>query len=415
MTIRRGGMTGKNTDPNTPGSAPLAGVRILDVTQVQAGPSCTQLLAWLGADVIKVEEPGVGDRTRWEMAHDPEVDSFYYLVFNANKRAITLNLKSAEGVQIFKRLAAECDVVVENYGPGRVESFGVGYDTFRGASPGIVYASIKGFGSYGPNAGLKSFENIAQAVSGAMSANGGPGGPPTFVAPGVGDSGTGLHCAIGILAALRMRDRTGRSQYVEVSMQDGILNLMRIRMVETLPAGEPVQRTGNRVWGMPSWVFPCKPGGPDDYVTMVTGGEAWDSLLAIMGRSELIGDERYATEEARGERPDEVEAMIAAWTSTLTKGEVMATLTGVGIPCGAVLNTSEVLDDPHLRAREMIVEVDDPRRGPYLAIGCPIKVAGNDVTVSPPPFRGEHTDEVLSRMLGLGSDELIRLKSAGVI
>ena len=394
---------------------PLEDIRILDLTQVQAGPSCTQLLAWLGADVIKVEEPGVGDRTRTEMAHRPGVDSFYYIVFNANKRSICLNLKSEEGREIFKGLARKCDVVVENFGPGRMDKFGLGYQVLRGINPRVVFASVKGFGGYGPRAEMKSFENIAQAMGGAMSTNGNAGSPPTFVSAGIGDSGSGLHCAIGILAALHHRDATGEGQRVDVSMQDAIVNLMRIRVMETLISGKPVERTGNSVWGSHSMAYPCAPGGPNDYVSMYLGGEAWDSLLAVAGRSELIGDERYATQEARAERPEEVDEIISAWTRRHTKEEVMDTVTELGIPCGAVQDTVELLSDRHLRAREMVVDLEDEHRGSYPALGCPIKVSGNAVEVRPPPLLGEHTEEVLSTLLGMDGAELEALSSSGVI
>ena len=396
-------------------SAPLDGIRILDLTQVQAGPSCTQLLAWLGADVIKVEEPGVGDRTRHERATEPGVDSFYYLVFNSNKRSLTLNLKSEEGCDIFLRLVAMSDVVVENYGPGRMEKFGLGYDVLREANPRVVYATIKGFGTYGPNAEIKSFEHIAQAMGGAMSANGEVGGEPIFVAPGVGDSGTGLHCAIGMLAALRQRDNTGKSQRVEVSMQDAVVNLMRIRMLDTLADGKPLGRMGNRIWEAPSMIYPCYPGGPDDYIGLVLSGDSWDTILAVAGRAELIGDERYATHEGRCEHAAEVEEIISAWTRTITKREAMETLVPLGVACGMVQDTSEVLEDEHLRAREMVVEMEDAARGEYLALGNPIKIASNDVGIKPPPLLGEHSGEVLGSLLGLDDGEVKRLRDGGVI
>jgi formyl-CoA transferase len=369
----------------------------------------------LGADVIKIEEPGVGDRTRNEMAHRTDVDSFYFLVFNANKRSVCLNLKSEEGRDIFRRLVRVSDVIVENFGPGGMERFGLGYDAVRGMNPRIVYATIKGFGTYGPYAGFKCFENVAQAMGGAMSANGEAGGTPLFVSAGVGDSGSGLHCAIGILAALRQRDQTGLGDYVEISMQDAVVNLTRIRMIETLATNEPMVRAGNRVWGAPSVIYSCHPGGVDDYVTLYIGGDAWDSLLALIGRADLIGDERYATADARSERQDEVEAMISAWTSTRRKHDVMADLTELGIPCGAVLDTREILDDPHLRAREMVVDVDDPNRGTYPAFGCPIKLSSNSVSVRPPPLLGEHSTEVLSTILDFDREELARLEDRGVI
>ena len=396
-------------------SAPLDGIRILDLTQVQAGPSCTQLLAWLGADVIKIEEPGVGDRTRHERATEPELDSFYYLVFNANKRSLTLNLKSEEGCDIFKRLVGMSDVVVENYAPGRMERFGLGYDVLREANPRVVYATIKGFGTYGPNADIKSFEHIAQAMGGAMSANGEAGGEPIFVAPGVGDSGTGLHCAIGILAALRQRDNTGEAQRVEVSMQDAVVNLMRIRMLDTLADGKPLARMGNRIWDAPTMIYPCHPGGPDDYIGLVLSGDSWDTILAVAGRAELVGDARYATHEARCEHAAEVEEIISGWTRTITKREVMETLAPLGVACGMVQDTREVLDDEHLRARDMVVEMEDAKRGEYIALGNPIKVASNDVGIEPPPLLGEHSGEVLGSLLGLDGSEVARLRDSGII
>ncbi len=403
-------------EPGPEGSGgPLAGVRVLDLTQVQAGPSSTQLLAWLGADVIKIEEPGRGDRTRWEMADRPGVDSYYYLVFNANKRAITINLKSDEGLALFKRLAAVSDVVVENYAPGRMDSFGIAPGDLSAEFKHLVVASIKGFGTYGPNAGLKSFENVAQAAAGAMSTNGYSDRPPLFASAGIGDSGSGLHCAIGILAALRQRDRTGIGTRVEVSMQDAVLNLMRVRYVETFATGDPVPRTGNRVWGSPSMVFPCAPGGPNDYVTMVIGGDAWDSLLALAGRSDLIGDERYSTEGERDRRPDEVERIISSWTQGLTKDEVTAVLSDLGIPCSPIRDTADLLSDPHLSAREMMVPVTDGARGDFTAIGCPIKVHGNVVKVTAPPLLSEHTEQVLSELLGMDAEQVGALRDRGVV
>ena len=396
-------------------SAPLEGIRILDLTQVQAGPSCTQLLAWLGADVIKVEEPGVGDRTRHERATEPGLDSFYYLVFNSNKRSLTLNLKSEEGCDIFKQLVGMSDVVVENYGPGRMDRFGLGYDVLQEANPRIVYATIKGFGTYGPNSDIKSFEHIAQAMGGAMSANGEAGGEPIFVAPGVGDSGTGLHCAIGILAALRQRDNTGQCQWVEVSMQDAVVNLMRIRMLDTLANGKALARSGNRIWEAPSMIFPCHPGGPDDYIGLVLSGDSWDTILAVAGRGELIGDERYATHEARCEHAAEVEEIVSRWTSTITKREAMETLVPLGVACGMVQDTAEVLDDEHLQAREMVVRLEDEARGEYLALGNPIKIASNYVEFRRPPLLGEHVGEVLESLLGLDGTEIARLRDGGVI
>ncbi len=372
-------------------------------------------MAFLGADVIKVEEPGVGDRTRRERALSDDVDSFYFIVFNAGKRSLTLDLKTELGRQILLALVGKADVVVENYGPGQMERFGLGYEALKSANPKIVYCTIKGFGAYGPNAHVKSFEHIAQAVGGAMSAQGEPGRQPTFVAPGVGDSGSGLHAAIGILAALRQRDAMGKAQRVDVSMQDGVVNLMRIRMIDTFGSGQPVQREGNRTWGGPAIVYPCKPGGANDYVAMVMSGDSWDSILALAGRPDLIGDARYATEQARRERPAEVEEIVSAWTRTVTKFEAMGALTELGIPAGAVQDSVDVLNDPHLRAREMVVDIHDPKRGEYQIIGNPIKIEGCEAAVNPPPLLGEHSEEVLAEILSMSADDVGELRREGVV
>ena len=395
-------------------TSPLDGVRILDLTQVQAGPSCTQILAWMGADVVKVEQPGVGDRTRREWAIDPEIDSHYFLVFNANKRSLTLNLKAQKGRDLFLQLVERSDIVVENYGPGQMARFNLDFDVLKQANEKIIFCIIKGFGTYGPNSHIKSFEHIAQAMGGAMSANGELEDEPQFVAPGVGDSGTGLHAAIGIMAALRQRDNTGEAQRIEVSMQDGIVNLMRIRMIDTLNSGQPVERRGNRQGGLPI-IYPCKPGGPNDYVAVVLAGDSWNSILALAGRADLIGDDRFDTQEARGVHAGEVEKIIKAWTMTQTKFEVMKQLADLGIPVGAVQDSVEVFDDPHLKARDMIVDTHDPSRGDYKLIGCPIKIDSNPVGLKVPPLLGEHSDEVLSSILDIASADLSKLREDGVI
>ena len=394
---------------------PLNGVRILDLTQVQAGPSCTQLLAWLGADVIKIEEPGKGDRTRWEMAGNENIDSFYFLVFNANKKSMTLNLKNREGISIFKKLLEISDVVIENYAPGRMEEFGLSKNYLNEKYPHVVYASIKGFGNSGPNSNLKSYEHVAQAAGGAMSTNGFNEGPPLFTSTGIGDSGSGLHCAIGILSALRQRDLCGEAPSVDISMQDAVLNLLRVRFVETFNDGQAVKRSGNSVWDSPKCVFPCRPNGPNDYVTMVITGDAWESLLALSGNSNLIGNKIYETEDSRKEHADEIYEIIAAWTKTHSKNEIMEILSDLGIPCSPVKDTVELLNDEHLSERQMIVNLNDPDRGEYKAIGCPIKVGNSEIDITPPPLLGQNTEEVLTELLGIELNQIKSLKHNGVI
>ncbi|HBD82599.1 MAG TPA: formyl-CoA transferase [Dehalococcoidia bacterium] len=387
----------------------LEGVKILDLSRVQAGPSCTQLLGFLGADVIKVEDTGGGDRTRWEMAHN-EHDSVYFTIFNNNKRAITLNLKDDRGRAMLADLVKWADIVLENYSKGVMERLGIGYEWLKSLKPDIIYASIKGFGNWGDWSEFKSFETAAQATGGLMSANGSPDGPPKGVSIGAGDSGTGLHMAIAVLAALRQRDKSGEGQMVEVSMQDGITNLMRISLIKPLSVGEV-----NTAWGRVPNVFRCAPGGDDDYVMIHTRGDLWITALAVMGKEAMFEDERYMTDELRGERADEVREIIEEWTMQRTKYEAFEALAAAGVWCGAVLTPVEVINNEHLKQREMIVTVKDDYRGDYRMIGSPVKMEKSPVTVTQAPRYSEHTDEILRSMLGVSEDELVELRSDGVI
>ena len=387
----------------------LEGVKILDLSRVQAGPSCTQLLGFLGADVIKVEDTGGGDRTRWEMAHN-EHDSVYFTIFNNNKRAITLNLKDDRGRAMLADLVKWADIVLENYSKGVMERLGIGYEWLKSLKPDIIYASIKGFGNWGDWSEFKSFETAAQATGGLMSANGSPDGPPKGVSIGAGASGTGLHMAIAVLAALRQRDKSGEGQMVEVSMQDGITNLMRISLIKPLSVGEV-----NTAWGRVPNVFRCAPGGDDDYVMIHTRGDLWITALAVMGKEAMFEDERYMTDELRGERADEVREIIEEWTMQRTKYEAFEALAAAGVWCGAVLTPVEVINNEHLKQREMIVTVKDDYRGDYRMIGSPVKMEKSPVTVTQAPRYSEHTDEILKSMLGVSEDELVELRSDGVI
>ena len=387
----------------------LEGVKILDLSRVQAGPSCTQLLGFLGADVIKVEDTGGGDRTQWEMAHN-EHDSVYFTIFNNNKRAITLNLKDDRGRAMLADLVKWADIVLENYSKGVMDRLGIGYEWLKSLKPDIIYASIKGFGNWGDWSEFKSFETAAQATGGLMSANGSPDGPPKGVSIGAGDSGTGLHMAIAVLAALRQRDKSGEGQMVEVSMQDGITNLMRISLIKPLSVGEV-----NTAWGRVPNVFRCAPGGDDDYVMIHTRGDLWITALAVMGKEAMFEDERYMTDELRGERSDEVREIIEEWTMQRTKYEAFEALAAAGVWCGAVLTPVEVINNEHLKQREMIVTVTDDYRGDYRMIGSPVKMEKSPVTVTQAPRYSEHTDEILKSMLGVSEDELVELRSDGVI
>jgi formyl-CoA transferase len=396
-------------------SRALAGIRVVDITNNQAGPSCGQMLAWLGADVVKVEEPAKGDPARQNLRDRPDADSLFYLTFNGNKRSLTLNLKSAGGKDVFRALLKTGDVLLENFGPGVLERLGFGYPAVKEINPRLVYASIKGFGSYGPYADYKSYEPIAQAMGGAMSVTGFPDSPPTYVWPSIGDSGTGMHCVIGILAALMQRQTTGEGQQVEVSMQDAVVNLIRVSLRDHQRFGKPRERTGNQLGsGVPGTTYRCRPGGPNDYVFIFVQQQMWHPLLRAMGRTDLVGDPRYETSEARWQHRDDVNAMVEAWTMQRSKHEVMKILAGAGVPCGACLDTGEVLVDPHLRARDMIVEVEHPVRGRYITAGNPIKLSASPTKISAAPLLGQHRQEILTE-LGYGDADIKRLEAEGAI
>src|SRR6201993_966831 len=350
----------------------LSGIRVIDMTHNQAGPACTQILGFLGADVIKLEEPKGGDIARTKR-RDKNSDSLFFLILNANKRSLTLNLKTDQGKELFRQGIAKSDVLVENFGPGALDRLGLGYQKLAEVNPRLVYATIKGFGTYGPSGGFKSLEPIAQAMGGAMSVTGFPDNPPTYVYPAIGDSGTGMHMAIGILAALQQRHATGPGQHVEVSMQDAVVNIIRVSLRDHQRFGEAMPRRGNQMGrGIPSTTYPCAPGGPNDYAFITAQQQMWPAFTAAIGRPELAADPRFATEEARWENRAALTPIIEEWTRARSKHEVMRILGAAGVPCGACQDTGEVLADPHLKAREMIVDVDYPTRGTYQTVGCPI-------------------------------------------
>jgi formyl-CoA transferase len=394
----------------------LSGIRVIDMTHNQAGPACAQILAFLGAEVIKLEEPKGGDVARTNMRDRTDSDSLFFLILNANKQSLTLNLKSEEGKALFRKVIEQSDVLLENFGPGALDRLGLGYDVLSKLNPRLIYATIKGFGTYGPYSGFKSFEPIAQAMGGAMGVTGYEDGPPTYTWAAIGDSGTGMHMAIGILAALQQRHQSGKGQHVEVSMQDAVVNLIRVALRDHQRYGHPPPRTGNQLGRtVPGTTYPCAPGGPNDHVYIFAQPQMWKACLGVMGRPELATDPRYATPEARWENRDSMNAIVAEWTRQRTKHEVMKLMGDAGVPCGACLDTAEVLADPHLRAREMIVDVEYPTRGTYQTVGSPIKLSDSPVTIQRPPLLGEHTEALLGALCGVSPEAVSKLKASGVV
>ena len=329
------------------------------MTHNQAGPACTQILGFLGADVIKLEEPKGGDIARVNMRDQKNSDSLFFLIFNANKRSLTLNLKTDAGKDLFRKVISQSDVLVENFGPGALDRLGFGYAALAKINPRLIYATIKGFGTYGPYSGFKSFEPIAQAMGGAMSVTGFPENPPTYVYPAIGDSGTGMHMAIGILAALQQRHATGRGQQVEVSMQDAVVNLVRVSLRDHQRFGRPMPRNGNQLGrNVPGTTYPCAPGGPNDYVFLYAQPQMWPAVAKVLGQPELTEDARFKTVEARWDNRAELNAIVEAWTRQRSKHEVMRLMGDAGVPCGACQDTGEVLGDSASQGAR-----DDRRRG----------------------------------------------------
>jgi formyl-CoA transferase len=398
----------------------LEGIKIIDLTQFEAGTSCTEALAWLGADVIKVEEPKNGDPGRRSRTDMPGVDSFYFIVLNLNKRSVTLNLRSETGKSMFLEMVRQGDIVAENMAPGAMERLGLGYDVLKEVNPKIIMARIKGFGTYGPYSDYKAFDMIAQAMGGAMTMTGFPGSPPLKPGPTIGDTGTGLHAAIGILGALWQREQTGKGQVVEVAMQDCVLNFCRPRLRSYYETGEPLARPGNAVvgGGTPGDIYKCKPGGPDDYCFIYTQPvrpHMWDALLEVIGRQDLLGDPNYSDPQWRSDHADEVNGMIEGWTSQHTKFEVMQLLGSAGVPAGATLNAVDLHQDEHLRQRGMITEVEHQKRGALNLPGSPIKLSDSPVEVTTSPLLGEHNAEVYHEFFDYGEEDLARLKEEQVI
>ncbi len=403
-------------------TAALDGVIVLDLTQFEAGTVCTETLAWFGATVIKLERPGTGEQGRGASADQPGIDSYHFLILNANKKSVTVDIKRPEGRALVRRLIPLADVFVENFMPGTIERLGFDYETVRGLNPRIIYAQIKGFGSDGPYADFPAFDAIGQAVGGAASITGEADGPPMHAGPNLADNSTGSHAALGILAALYQRALTGAGQRIEVAMQDVVINISRSAWGRQLMTGEPAPRVGNNMPMAPvapCGVYPCQPGGPNDYVYIYTsrwpGSPQWKRLLTVIGRSDVNGDPRFDTPDSRYIHRAEVDAMISAWTRQRTKVAAMEALGRADVPAGAVFTTTELSADPYLRKRGTIATMEHPVRGAVVMPGFPIKMSASDVPILPAPLLGQHNDEVYGGLLGLSADEIGALQKTGVI
>ncbi len=411
----------------------LEGVRVLDMTHVQSGPTCTQILAWFGADVIKIEKPGEGDPTRSQLRDIPGVDSLYFTMLNANKRSLTLNPKTPAGTRIFTRLIEECDVMVENFAPGAIDRMGFPWEKIQQINPRMIYASVKGFGP-GPFEDCKVYENVAQCTGGSASTTGEIDRVPLVTGSQIGDSGTGIHLVAGILAALFQREKSGRGQRVTCAMQDTVLNLCRVKLrdqqrlahgpLKEYPQypngkfGEAVPRAGNASGGgHPGWIVRCKgwETDPDAYSYVITQAQAFPALAKVIGHADWLEDPQFKTPEARLPKLDYVFAEIEKWTMTMNKMEVMTTLNKLNVPCGPVLSMKEIAEEQSLRKTGTVVEVDHPERGKYLTVGNPIKLSDSSSDVQRSPLLGEHTIEVLRTVLGFDEKEIAEARAQGAI
>ena len=409
----------------------LDGVRILDMTHVQSGPTCTQLLAWFGADVIKVERPGVGDISRSQLRDIPDVDSLYFTMLNHNKRSIALNTKSERGKEIFAELIRKCDVLAENFAPGALDRMGFTWERIQEINPRMIYASVKGFGP-GPYVDCKVYENVAQCTGGAASTTGFDDGPPLVTSAQIGDTGTGLNLALGIVTALFQRERTGRGQRVTCAMQDGVLNLCRVKVrdqqrlkhgpLKEFPQypngkfGDAVPRAGNASGGgQPGWAVKCAPGGPDDYAYVIIQPQGWEPLMKVIGREDLVDHPDWRTPADRLPKLDQCFAMVEEWTKTKTKFEVMEILNPLNVPCGPILSMKDLVEEPSLRQTGTVVEVDHPTRGSYLTVGNPIKLSDSPSEVKRSPLLGEHTDEILKEVIGYSDEEIAAAHEQGAV
>jgi len=405
---------------STSAAAPaLKGIRVLDLTQFEAGPSCTEALAMFGADVVKVEEPNRGEPGRWGFSDRPDADSHYFIFYNRNKRSITCNLKSPEGKALLTRLVAKADVLVENMAPGTFARLGFDYPRLSEINPRLIFAQVKGFAPDSPHANYLAFDMIAQAMGGTMGVNGFPDAPPIRPGASVGDTGTGMLCAMGILAALYQRIATGRGQHIQIAMRDAMLNYCRTPMSRQAARNDLLPRGGNGVIGTaPGGLYQCAPGGLNDwcYIFASRGNEEhWRRLVRAIGREDLLDDPRMADGATRAKNQKAVDAAITEWTSKRPKREVMEVIAGAGVPCGAVMTTLELLHDPDLHARGMMQKMDHPVRGPVTVPGWPVRMSDCRVALKCAPIHGADTEAVYGEWLGCSADDIKDMRQRQVI
>jgi formyl-CoA transferase len=399
----------------------LAGVRIVDLSQFEAGPSCTESLAWLGAEVVKVEPPGKGEQSRRAFARPSNKDSWYFLQFNANKKSVTLDLKSGEGMELVKKLIAQADVFIENMAPGTIERLGLGYDAVRPLNEKLIYAQVKGFGEGTPYQNYLSFDPIAQAFGGIMSVSGEPGSRPIKPGPGLGDTGTGMLLAISILGALYQAKSTGKGQRIQVAMEDACKHYIRLAWAFTAGNNEACGRYGPKALGgrtAPQGVFRTKGGGANDYVYIMCHQampEHWEKLLGVIGRPDLKDEPKFATPASRREHETEVNALVESWSMQNDKYTVMKILGDQGIPSGAVRDTLEMINDSDLERRGIMQYADHPEYGPYKMVGWPVRHDGATPKIEPAPLLGEHNADVYGSWLGLEEGEISAMRDRGVI
>jgi formyl-CoA transferase len=428
------GLPRPSTKPFGQAGRALEGVKILDFTHVQSGPTCTQLLAYMGADVMKVERPGVGDITRGQLRDVKGQDSLYFTMLNGSKRSITIDSKNPKGKEILDRMIKHCDVLVENFAPGALDRMGLTWEHIHKLNPRMIVASVKGFGP-GPYEDCKVYENVAQCAGGAASTTGFRDGPPLVTGAQIGDSGTGLHLALGIVSALYQRVRTGRGQKVLAAMQDGVLNLSRVKLRdqqrlahgplteysqygEGVPFGKATPRAGNDSGGgQPGWIVKCKgwESDPDAYIYFITQAPVWAPICDLIGKPEWKTDPDYATPPARLPRLRHIFDTVEAWTKTKTKFEVMDICNKHDIPVGPILSMKEIAEEKSLRDTGTVVEVDHPGRGKYLTVGNPIKLSDSPADVRRSPLLGEHTEEILRKVLGYSEKDVAAIKLSGAI